>query len=270
MEEFQAGGYNPQEKSCLVRLYTWKTPTSMYRRLGMEPPADLVTTADDADSVAMADCRVPGNRRVDRAAELIGDSLLQSSAGPRAPCSETPRVVRSGRCPTGVRLLAPTIDAPKTAWLNLGTLLPQKSSILILVTGATGFVGRRIVARLVERGEEVRRLVRPGPNSQSSGLPAVHFVTGDVTDPDSLKAACDGVDMVVHTVAIIREKGQCDFPEHQRAGDPERGGGGGRRRVYGKIVHLSAIGAGPDPKYPIPEIKVGGGGGRNQLEDEAT
>ena len=63
------------------------------------------------------------------------------------------------------------------------------------------------MARLVERGEEVRRLVRPGPNSQSSGLPAVHFVTGDVTDPDSLKAACDGVDMVVHTVAVIREKG---------------------------------------------------------------
>ena len=54
---------------------------------------------------------------------------------------------------------------------------------MILVTGATGFIGRRIVTRLVDRGEEVRRLVRPVPNPRPSGLPAVHFVTGDVTDP---------------------------------------------------------------------------------------
>ena len=58
MEEFQAGGYSPQEKSCLVEVYL-ENPDAMYRWLGMEPPADLVTTGDDADSVAMeiAECR---------------------------------------------------------------------------------------------------------------------------------------------------------------------------------------------------------------------
>ena len=58
MEEFQAGGYSPQEKSCLVEIYL-ENPDAMYRWLGMEPPADLVTTGDDADSVAMeiAECR---------------------------------------------------------------------------------------------------------------------------------------------------------------------------------------------------------------------
>lgn len=58
MEEFQAGGYSPREKSCLVDIYL-ENPDAMYRWLGMEPPADLVTTGDDADSVAMeiAECR---------------------------------------------------------------------------------------------------------------------------------------------------------------------------------------------------------------------
>ena len=58
MEEFQAGGYTPQERSCLVDVYL-ANPDAMYRWLGMEPPADLSTSGDDADSVAMqiAECR---------------------------------------------------------------------------------------------------------------------------------------------------------------------------------------------------------------------
>ena len=125
---------------------------------------------------------------------------------------------------------------------------------MILVTGATGFIGRRIVARLVERGEEVRRLVRPGPNSRPSGLPAVHFVTGDITDPDSLKVACQGVDMVVHTVAIIREKGPATFQSINVQGTlnvVEAAEEAGVR----KMVHLSAIGVGPDPQYPYLRSK---------------
>ena len=110
------------------------------------------------------------------------------------------------------------------------------------------------MARLVERGEEVRRLVRSGPNSRSSGLPAVHFVTGDVTDPESLKAACDGVDMVVHTVAIIREKGRATFQSINVQGTRNVVEAAEEAGVR-KIVHLSAIGAGPDPRYPYLRSK---------------
>ena len=125
---------------------------------------------------------------------------------------------------------------------------------MILVTGATGFIGRRIVTRLVERGEEVRRLVRPVPNPRASGLPAVHFVTGDVTDPDSLRAACDGVDMVVHTVAVIREKGRTTFEAVNVQGTRNVVEAAEQAGVS-KIVHLSAIGAGPDPQYPYLRSK---------------
>ena len=105
------------------------------------------------------------------------------------------------------------------------------------------------MARLVERGEEVRRLVRPGPNSRASGLPGVHFFTGDVTNPESLKAACQGVDTIVHTVAIIREKGKATFQSINVQGAQNVVEAAQQSGVR-KIVHLSAIGAAPDPQYP--------------------
>ncbi|MFB7942768.1 NmrA family NAD(P)-binding protein [Streptomyces sp. NPDC004779] len=62
----------------------------------------------------------------------------------------------------------------------------------ILVTGATGNVGRNIVEQLVAKGVEVRALTR---NPATAGLPAqVEVVQGDLTDPASLASAFDGVD----------------------------------------------------------------------------
>lgn len=62
----------------------------------------------------------------------------------------------------------------------------------ILVTGATGNVGRIVVERLVEAGEGVRALTRA---PQSAGLPdAVEVVSGDLTEPPTLASALNGVD----------------------------------------------------------------------------
>ncbi|NBM16875.1 NAD(P)H-binding protein [Streptomyces sp. GC420] len=64
----------------------------------------------------------------------------------------------------------------------------------ILVTGATGSVGRQVVAELVRRGERVRALTR---RPDRADLPAgVDVVRGDLTDPDSLGPAFEGVDAV--------------------------------------------------------------------------
>jgi len=61
----------------------------------------------------------------------------------------------------------------------------------ILVTGATGAIGRQVIAQLVQRGASVRALVRdPG----KADFPAsVEVVQGDLMDPDSLRAAFAGV-----------------------------------------------------------------------------
>ncbi|MEV2266190.1 SDR family oxidoreductase [Nonomuraea africana] len=62
----------------------------------------------------------------------------------------------------------------------------------ILVTGATGFVGRNVVRQLVERGESVRALTR---NPGTASLPAeVEVVRGDLAEPASLASALKGVE----------------------------------------------------------------------------
>jgi uncharacterized protein YbjT (DUF2867 family) len=61
---------------------------------------------------------------------------------------------------------------------------------MILVTGATGNVGREVVRALVDRGQQVRALTRDG---QAKGLPdAAEPVAGDLDHPDTLKPALDG------------------------------------------------------------------------------
>jgi NADH dehydrogenase len=74
----------------------------------------------------------------------------------------------------------------------------------VLVTGGTGFVGPYVVHALRARETPVRALVRDPARATRLAAWGVELVTGDVTDPASLRAACAGVDAVVHLVAIIR------------------------------------------------------------------
>jgi uncharacterized protein YbjT (DUF2867 family) len=74
----------------------------------------------------------------------------------------------------------------------------------IFVTGATGFVGSRIVHALRAQGREVRALVRdPGRAGHLRAL-GVEVAAGDITDPASLRAAVAGCTHVIHLVAIIQ------------------------------------------------------------------
>jgi NADH dehydrogenase len=73
----------------------------------------------------------------------------------------------------------------------------------IAITGARGYIGRHLVARLVAKGVRPRCLIRPA--SDLAGLPAVRIevVRGDVTDARSLPALLEGVDFVVHAASIV-------------------------------------------------------------------
>jgi 3beta-hydroxy-delta5-steroid dehydrogenase/steroid delta-isomerase len=71
----------------------------------------------------------------------------------------------------------------------------------VLVTGGSGFVGANLVAELLDRGHQVRSFDRaPSPLSEH---PRLQTVQGDICDPDTVSAAVDGVDTVIHTAAII-------------------------------------------------------------------
>ena len=82
----------------------------------------------------------------------------------------------------------------------------------ILVTGASGFVGRHLVPALLTAGHRVVAMVRtPTAGEMVLGaLPAarradVEIRIGDVTRPETLAPAMAGVDAVVHLVAIPRD-----------------------------------------------------------------
>jgi NADH dehydrogenase len=77
---------------------------------------------------------------------------------------------------------------------------------VILVTGASGFIGRHLVAGLRSLERPTRCLVRSESRGRKLAAQGCDIARGDMSDPDTLRAACEGVDAIVHLVAIIRGK----------------------------------------------------------------
>jgi uncharacterized protein YbjT (DUF2867 family) len=107
---------------------------------------------------------------------------------------------------------------------------------MILVTGATGNVGRNVVTGLLERGTGVRALVR---DPARANLPdGVEVVQGDLARPETLPAALDGVDAVF----LVWPFATAD------AAPPVLAAIGAHTR---RVVYLSAFGT-PDDPEPRP------------------
>jgi uncharacterized protein YbjT (DUF2867 family) len=75
---------------------------------------------------------------------------------------------------------------------------------MILVVGATGLLGNEVCRQLLKRGEKVRALVRS--TSDPAKVAALHdagadIALGDLKDPPSLAAACQGVDTIISTAS---------------------------------------------------------------------
>ena len=117
----------------------------------------------------------------------------------------------------------------------------------VLVTGATGFLGRRVVRQLLDSGQEVRVMVRaPGRESVLS-TPPTDVCYGDVSDPDALAEACRGIETVVHLVAVIRG-GPRQFDAVNRQGAANVAAAAQAAGSVNHFVHLSAIGAAAEPR----------------------
>jgi nucleoside-diphosphate-sugar epimerase len=80
----------------------------------------------------------------------------------------------------------------------------------VLVTGATGFLGRHLVEALVGRGLEVRALVR----RTGGRLPGIEReVVAALNDPPALRQALDGVATVIHLAAYVHQPGKAHADE---------------------------------------------------------
>jgi len=86
--------------------------------------------------------------------------------------------------------------------------MPDMPTSSVLVTGGTGFLGRRLVDRLLAEGRAVAVLARrPAPDLTARG---VRLVTADLTDSVAVRAACAGVETVFHTAAKVGVWGRDD------------------------------------------------------------
>jgi uncharacterized protein YbjT (DUF2867 family) len=121
---------------------------------------------------------------------------------------------------------------------------------MILVTGATGFVGRRVVAALRGRELSVRCLVRDRARATSLESLGCDLAVGDVTNADSVRAAAEGCDAVVHLVSIIAGRPE-DFDRVMVDGTWNVIDAAEKAGVR-RFVLMSALGASEETKELVP------------------
>jgi len=116
-------------------------------------------------------------------------------------------------------------------------------SRLLLVTGASGYVGGRLLRALEQRGERVRCLARRPQDLQARVAPSIEVVGGDVLDATSLERALAGVDTafyLVHGMGSAR-----DFQDEDRRGAATVARAA-RAAGVRRIVYLGGLGTATD------------------------
>jgi len=113
----------------------------------------------------------------------------------------------------------------------------------ICILGGTGFVGRRLTARLAAAGHDVRIITRRRERHRDLlVLPTVQLIDGDVYNPALLRRECHGQDAVVNLVGILNERGR-DGRGFERAHVelPEKVIQACRSSGVRRLLHMSAL-----------------------------
>ncbi|SEH63072.1 Uncharacterized conserved protein YbjT, contains NAD(P)-binding and DUF2867 domains [Mycolicibacterium rutilum] len=109
----------------------------------------------------------------------------------------------------------------------------MSDAIRCLVTGATGYIGGRLIPALLERGYQVRALARtPDKLADVPWRDRVEVVQGDLGDVESLRRACDGVDVVYYLVHSMGSSDDFVEEESRSARNVVEAARGVKRFVY--------------------------------------
>jgi dihydroflavonol-4-reductase len=132
---------------------------------------------------------------------------------------------------------------------------------LTLVTGASGFIGSHLTRALVDRGEQVRVLLRSperlGPVNLDGGT--LDVVTGDLLEPATIPAALEGVKRIYHVAGFISTARRDQDKIHRLNVNITRNlFQAARHRGIDKLVYLASI------------FALGGGRGREPAREDVT
>src|SRR5687767_11157580 len=109
---------------------------------------------------------------------------------------------------------------------------------MISIVGGSGFIGRRLVERLVGRGASVRIISR---HARRDGAPQIEHVTGSIEDASIVERAIVGALAVVNLVGTTAAKSEQQFYSLHRDG-PARLANAARLAGVRRFVHVSAMG----------------------------
>jgi len=114
---------------------------------------------------------------------------------------------------------------------------------IVAVTGATGFVGRRLVVQLAATGWRVRLLMRRDPVIPEWNGIEPQIIAGDLSDPRALARLVDGVQQVVHVAGLIKAARRRDFFAVNEAGSESLAQIMKQQAPQARLLHISTIGA---------------------------
>jgi len=118
----------------------------------------------------------------------------------------------------------------------------------VLVTGATGFLGRHLVNQLLDAGFAVRALCR----SEGDLLPRVEIVKGDVTSPSDVDRALQGIDAIFHLAGMVsRNPADAPLLAQVHVGGTRNVCDAAARHNVSKLVHASSSGTIAISRRPV-------------------
>lgn len=115
--------------------------------------------------------------------------------------------------------------------------------LVILVCGATGYIGDLLTRKLLAEGEQVRCMARDPAGANDLEAAGAEVVRGDVLEPSSLDAVVEGVDLAYYLVHSMGRGGDGDFSERDRQGAANFGRAAKGAGV-GRLVYLGGLGEG--------------------------
>ena len=121
-----------------------------------------------------------------------------------------------------------------------GPLAP--ASRLVLLTGASGYVGGRLLRRLEEHGQQVRCLSRR-PDALAPGRDTTTIVAGDVLESESLRPALHGVDTAYYLVHSMGSSGSFEEEDRRAA---KNFAAAAREAGIRRLIYLGGLGSGDD------------------------